>query len=279
MRSALNYGGPGRAFWRRSRNDNFASRRTQLLESLQPSDPDDWYILALLYEADSTEAKETALFKQLAGLDDRAVKPSFLIQYAQLLLRQSKSDKAKLEEVSPLVARLEKLERDRGQAKGAYGTVELRARLLEARGEGDKALDLLRAYVNRRDARPEEVLMLVSSLGRQKRFSEAFDLCEKEKIWEKCPPQVAGGVCVGLLHGMTNHNDKRSRVEGWLKAAIAKNPKLVVLKMQLADLYDLSGDYVGAQKQYRECSRRRTGQRGGPEQLGMAIVRQDGSGQ
>ena len=130
--------------------------------------------------------------------------------------------------------------------------MELRARLLEARGEGDKALDLLREYVNRRGARPEEVLMLVSSLGRQKRFGEALDLCEKEKIWEKCPPQMAGGFCVGLLHGMTNHDEKRGRVEAWLKDAIAKNPKLVVLKMQLADLYDLSGDYVGAQKQYRE---------------------------
>jgi Tfp pilus assembly protein PilF len=57
---------------------------------------------------------------------------------------------------------------------------------------------------------------------------------------------------MGLLHGMTNRDEKRNRVEGWLKDAIAKNPKLVVLKMQLADLYDLSGDYVGAQKQYRE---------------------------
>ena len=57
---------------------------------------------------------------------------------------------------------------------------------------------------------------------------------------------------MGLLHGLTNADGNRNRVEGWLKAAIEKNPKLVVLKMQLADLYDLSGDYVDAQKQYRE---------------------------
>jgi len=230
----------------------FRIKAAQLLESLQPSDADDWYVLALLYDADNAEAKEAVLLKQLVGLDDRVVKPSFLIQYGQFLIRQAKSDKAKLAEVEPIVERLEKLEKDRGQSKGAFGTVELRARLLEARGEGDKALEMLREYVNRRGARPEEVLMLASSLGRQKRYGEALDLCDKEKIWEKCPPQVAGGMCMGLLHGMTNRDEKRNRVEGWLKDAIAKNPKLVVLKMQLADLYDLSGDYVGAQKQYRE---------------------------
>ena len=229
----------------------FRAKATQLLETLQPSEADDWYVLALLYEADHADAKEAVLLKQLVGLDNRVVKPSFLIQYGQFLIRQAKSDAAKLAEVEPLVERLEKLEKDRGQSKGAFGTVELRARLLEARGEGDKALELLRDYVTRRGARPEEVLMLASSLGRQKRYSEALDLCDKEKIWEKCPPQVAGGICMGLLHGMTNRDEKQNRVEAWLKEAIAKNPKLVVLKMQLADLYDLSGDYMGAQKQYR----------------------------
>jgi cellulose synthase operon protein C len=229
----------------------FRVKAAQLLESLQPSDADDWYVLALLYDADNAEAKEVALLKQLANLDDRVIKPSFLVQYSQFLIRQGKSDKAKLDEVAPIVERLEKLEKDRGQANGAFGTVELRARLLEARGQGDKALDLLRGYVNRRGAKPEEVLMLVSSLGRQRRFSEALDLCEKERVWEKCPPQVAGGICMSLLHGTTNRDEKLNRVESWLKTAIEKNPKLVVLKMQLADLYDLSGDYVSAQKQYR----------------------------
>jgi len=230
----------------------FRVKAAQLLEGLQPSEADDWFVLALLYDADNAEAKETVLLKQLAALDDRAIKPSFLIQYSQLLMRQAKSDKAKLDEVAPIVERLEKLETARGPSKGAFGTVGMQGRLLEARGQGEKALDLLRDYMGRRGAKPEEILMLVSSLGRQKRFSEALDLCDKEKIWEKCPPQVAGGVCMGLLHGLTNADGNRNRVEGWLKAAIAKNPKLVVLKMQLADLYDLSGDYVGAQKQYRE---------------------------
>ncbi len=230
----------------------FRAKAIQILETLQPSESDDRYVLALLYEADNAAAKEIVLLKQLAALDDRAVKPSFLVQYGQVLLRQGQSDKAKLDEVTPILARLEKLERDRGQSKGAFGTVELRARLLEAQGQGDKALEILRDYVNRRGARPDEILMVVSSLGRQKRFGEALDLCDKEKIWEKCPPPVAGGICLGLLHGMTNPAEKRGRVESWLKTAVAKNPKLVVLKMQLADLYDLSGDYVGAQRQYRD---------------------------
>ena len=42
---------------------------------------------------------------------------------------------------------------------------------------------------------------MVASLGRQKRFADAFDYCEKEDLWSKCPPEVVGGVCEALLYG------------------------------------------------------------------------------
>ena len=167
-------------------------------------------------------------------------------------MRQGKSDKARLEEAGRLVDRLERLEVDRQAAKGAFSTVDLRTRLLEAQGEGDKALDLLRAYANRLHARPEDQLMVMASLGRQKRFAEAFDLCDKEDLFHKCPPPMVSSVCEALLRAMPTADEQRDRVERWLNQAIKDHPKLMVLRMHLADLYDLRGDYQKSEALYRE---------------------------
>ena len=42
---------------------------------------------------------------------------------------------------------LDKLETQHGVKRGTFGTIELRAQLLEKSGEGDKALSMLREYV------------------------------------------------------------------------------------------------------------------------------------
>ena len=200
-------------------------RAIQLLEGLQSTDPDDQFILAVLYDADGAVAKEAEVLKQLASLDDRVVKPDYLFQYAQVLLRLGRSDKARLDDAAALIARLERLEKDRNEGKGAFATVELRARLLEAQGDGDQALDLLRSYVARLGAKPEEMLMVIGSLGRQGRFAEAFDLCEKERLWEKCPPEVVGGVCEAMLRGMPMADGQRDRVQAWLKQRHRQEPE------------------------------------------------------
>ena len=225
----------------------FRARAIQLLEGLQSSDPDDQFVLAVLYDADGDMTKEVEVLKHLAAADDRAVNPAYLSQYAQVLLRQSDTDGA-----AEQVARLEKLESARQAGKGAFGTVELRARLLEAQNHGDDAVKLLDAHVHRSGAKPEEMMLLLASLGRQKRFAEAFDLIEKERIWDKCAPELMGGVCEALLRAMGTADQQRERVEGWLKDAIARNPKATALKMHLADLYDLRGDYPAAAAEYRE---------------------------
>ena len=48
--------------------------------------------------------------------------------------------------------RLEGIEKQRGLPRGALATVDLRARLLEASDDRDKALDLLREYAKRTGA-------------------------------------------------------------------------------------------------------------------------------
>ena len=116
----------------------FRARAIQLLEGLQPPDHDDLYILAVLYEADGNPDKEVEVLKGLAALDDKTVKPGYLTLYAQLLMRQGQSDKARLDAAERLVERLERLEIDHQASKGAYGTLELRARLLEARARATR---------------------------------------------------------------------------------------------------------------------------------------------
>ncbi len=194
------------------------------------------------------------------------------------MLRLGQSDKERLDDAAALIARLERLEKDRNEGQGAFATVELRARLLEAQGKGDQALALLRAYVNRVGAKPEEALMLVASLGRQGRFDDAFDLCEKEHLWDKCPPELVGGVCEALLRGMPTAGKQRERVEAWLESAIKKNPKVVVLKMHLADLYDLRGEYEKAADEYREVLKVEPGNVVALNNLAFLLSQQTGQG-
>ncbi|HVS37046.1 MAG TPA: hypothetical protein VMS17_15910, partial [Gemmataceae bacterium] len=256
----------------------FRARAIQLLEGLQSTDPDDQFVLAMLYEAEGAEEKEAELLKHLASLDDRTVNPAYLSQYIQLLLRQAQADKQRLDEAATLIARLEKLENDRKAGTGAFGTVELQARLLEARDQGDKAVEMLRAYVHRIGAKPEEAMLLVASLGRQGKYADAFDLVEKEDLWHKCPPEMVGGVCEALLRAAPTADSQRDRVEGWLKDAIAKNPKTAVLKMHLADLYDLRSDYLAAETEYREVLKDEPGNIVALNNLAWLLAQRTGQG-
>ena len=251
----------------------FRARAIQLLEGLQSTDPDDQFVLAVLYETDGAEAKEVEVLKHLTSVDDRNVSPAHLSQYTQVLLRQGRLDEAETQ-----IGRLEQLETTRQAGKGAFATVELRARLLEAQKKGDDAVVMLRAYVSRIGAKPEEVLMLVASLARQGRFDDAFDLCEKEHVWDKCPPEMVGGMCEALLRAMPTADKKRDRVEGWLKDAIAKNPKITVLKLHLADLYDLRGFYPEAAEQYRAVLKEEPGNIVALNNLAWLLSQQTGQG-
>src|SRR6202043_1573387 len=109
---------------------------------------------------------------------------------------------------------LEQLEKARKVEPNTFRTVQLRALALEARGAGDKALALIRQHATRPDARPEEALVLVEYLARQKRAAEAFALCEG--AWKTCPPEAVSAACIILLR-TTGASDKECRrVEGWI---------------------------------------------------------------
>jgi tetratricopeptide (TPR) repeat protein len=176
------------------------------------------------------------------------------------LLLQPSSD-ATLQEAEKWVGVLESLEQQRQVEPNTFASVEMQARLLEARGQGDKALRLLRRHVTRQSerAQPEEALLVLESLGRQKKFADAFALCEQ--MWDggpalagkkPCRPEVAGGASVAVLRALEPTDDQVRRLERRLRDAIAANPKLTVLKLHLADLYDLRGHYPEAERLYRD---------------------------
>src|SRR5262249_57320470 len=75
----------------------------------------------------------------------------YLAQLVQGLIRHKELVEAKRQ-----LERLAELEKQRKLPEGALASVDLRARLLEAEGERDKALDLLRAYVKRPGGRPQD---------------------------------------------------------------------------------------------------------------------------
>src|SRR5262249_7444896 len=154
--------------------------------------PEDQFVLAVLYdqEGDTREAD-----RRLRNLVEQDKRPRYIAHYAMTLLARHRDP----EEAEKKVADLEKLERDHDVGPNGYGSVDLRARLLEAKDRGKDALELLEAHVSRKDAQPGEVLLLLGSLSRQKLYRRAFTLCEKTWDEGKCSPEAMGAVSVGLL--------------------------------------------------------------------------------
>jgi tetratricopeptide (TPR) repeat protein len=234
-----------------SRQRQFRLKAIGLLETLASKralQDDDRYVLALLYQAEGKEKKAHEQLETLA----KTKNPQYLAQYAHVLLGQPAPSEDQLLQVGKLLEQLEELEKEREVGPNGFASVDLRARLLEAQGRKDDAIELLQNHVQREGAKPDEVLLVLAALGRQRKFQKALTIGEEE--WEKgkVPPEALGGVCVALLRAMKEAKDSQvQRVEKHLKAAIKKNAKSTVLRMHLADLYDKRGRYAEAEVQYR----------------------------
>jgi tetratricopeptide (TPR) repeat protein len=215
------------------------ARAIALLEQLQKRQSlsaDDQYLLAQLHQESSPTKARTQLRDLVAAYPKNA---TYLYAYTQMLIVQGA-----LVDAERALAKLEQME----QAGQASRSVSLRARLLEARGQGDKALDLVRQHVSRKDARPEEVLELVRYLVPQKRVAEAFTLCEQ--AWKTCPPEAVSAASLLLLRMSGAGVEDCRRVDGWFRAALEKKPDSTALRMHLADLQDLRGQFDEAELLY-----------------------------
>lgn len=233
----------------------FRQRAIELLEELAKNKaltPDDEYVLALLYDAEGETRKSQEKLRQL--VQPRTRTPQYLAQYALSLIIQRRVPDA-LTEAERVIGWLEEIERQRGRGANSFASVEMRARLLEARGKGDEALALLQKHLTRKEAQPEEVLLLLASMTRQKRYAEALATCEKAWTEGRCQPEAIGGVSVALLRVMNPSDAQVASVEKHLMAAISRKPESNALSMHLADLYDKRGQYDKAGDLWRKVLR------------------------
>ena len=218
----------------------FRERALELFEKLQRTQnltPEDQFVQALLLENTGNWGKAR---EKLEGIVlGRSPLPQYLVFLARGLIQQKAYDEAER-----WIDQLEKMEKERQVAVGTFASVELRVRLLEARGQGQKALELLKENCKRNS--PQEALLLLTSLTNQRRYNEAFEMLDR--VWELCRPERAGAASVSLLRQMQPNDEQVQKVETRLKQALEKE-KRTVFRLQLADLYDLHGQYPQAIEQ------------------------------
>ncbi|MFO0930588.1 MAG: tetratricopeptide repeat protein, partial [Gemmataceae bacterium] len=269
----------------------FRQRAIEALEDLARAKaltPEDEFVLAVLYEAEGQVRKSQEKLKALVAPPTRT--PQYLAQYAMSLITTRKLT-TDLDEAEKILGWLDELERQRQAGANGFASVELRARLLEARGKGEEAITLLRRHVTREGAKPEEVVLLLSAMTRQKRFKEAFALCEQTWKDGRCMPEVVGGISVALLRVMDPTDAQVATVEQHLLQAIEKKPASTVLLMHQADLCDKRGQYDRAADLYRQVLKREPNnvvalnnlawllaQRSGNAQQALAHINTAGSG-
>jgi pentatricopeptide repeat protein len=219
----------------------------ELLEELDGQQglyPGDRFLLAQLYEVDGTWTKAEDHLRRLSETYGR--QPAYLSHFAQDLLHLDKPDAAR-----PIIERVEALEKERQVPAGAFGSVELRARLLEATGAGPRAVTLLTDFAARAGAAPEDVLLPINSLVRQKEYDKALDLTER--AWRtKCPPDVLAGLHLTVLRAGNLRGEPVNRAEGLFRAALAAAPRNPNLLFALAGVEDLRGRFAEAEGYYRQ---------------------------
>jgi tetratricopeptide (TPR) repeat protein len=202
--------------------------------------PDDQFLLAQLYVTDGDGAwpKARDMLRLLTGPGKN---PAYLAYYAQAALRQRDR-----EEAERCIGYLEQIEKARRLGPNALGAVELRAALLEAKGDKDKALALIRAHVDRAGAKPEEVFLLIGALTRQKQYAEALALCTKARA--TCPAEAVAKATLAVLRQAKASEQTCAEVESWLKSLCVDDGKSPAsLWISLADLQDLRGRYDDAE--------------------------------
>jgi tetratricopeptide (TPR) repeat protein len=230
----------------------FRDRAIKLLEDLDASEglaAGDRYLLAQLYEGANAWPRAGEQLRRLVETQER--EPTYLAHYVQNLLHREKPLDAR-----PVLERLEALEKERNLAAGTLGSVELRARLLEASGDGEQAVTLLNAHAARSGARPEEVLLPIISLTRQKRYEQALALFEQAWQAGKCPPDLLASPYVALLREARFSGEPCERADLRLRVAVEKVGKSsraqTALLFARADLADLRGRFDEAETYYRQ---------------------------
>src|SRR5262249_956386 len=194
---------------------------------------------------------------------------TYLAYYVRSLLQRDHLDEANL-----WLQHLEKVDPE------GFGTIEMRARLLVKRNRGSEATKELENYVGKqpdltgaaaslleeldrtaaekmlrahlsRATQPETVLLLAQFLARQKRITEALDICEG--AWWNCDPEKVAANSVMVLHASKSTSEQQQRVERWLTDWLSKKPDSGVFITSLAALRNLQQRFSGAEQLYHRA--------------------------
>ncbi|MBL8797680.1 MAG: tetratricopeptide repeat protein [Planctomycetia bacterium] len=233
--------------------------------------PDDQFLLARLYEVQREDRRARELLVGLlAAQPDH---PRYLAHHVRSLLAADEAPQAEIW--------LQRLEKVRPQE---VGTLELKVRLLQARGKKADAAAVALAYAETKNAdtvlaaswledlgrfneaeglyrkaielsqRPETTLALAGFLARQKRLEEMLQICDR--AWQSCPPELVAFTCVASLRAATPKPEQVRQVEQWLAAALRKKPESIALWLAQSDLLEFQGQFDKAEKVHRQVLQR-----------------------
>jgi cellulose synthase operon protein C len=279
---------------RESRGARLAAIRSlQWIVDREPPSADDQYLLAQLYEAEANWPKAHEQLQSL--LAGNAQNPLYVAHSTMILLRQGAIDEAQV-----WLEKLEKLE------PKALRTLDLKARLLGARGRAAEALSSLeslvrtqadqagyvaklleelgqipaaekfyRVYASQK-LKPEAVLVLAGFLGRQKRLAEAIDLCES--AWGSCPPEAVAVTTVAVLFSAPIDLAQCRRAVLSFARELKKTPQSAALLFHLGNVRCLLGQYQEAESLYRQSYALDQNNSGPLSNLAWLLARRDGNG-
>ena len=135
----------------------------------------------------------------------------------------------------------------------------MNAQLLEKRGQGAEAIQVLTKYVDAATTKPDKVFVLIGCLARQQKYTEALDRCTKARA--NNPPDVVGGHTVAVLR--LAGADKRAvprRKPGSRRPATTRrmtpatgSPGWPGSIVHRAALRNMQGDLAGAEEMCRKA--------------------------
>lgn len=224
-----------------------------VLESIHqkaPLVPDDQFFLARLlarHDQDGIAWAKTRLL--LKGLMEQFPKNArYLVFAGHLHVKQKEFTAAEA-----IIKRLERVERERQTTPGGFGSIELRAKMLELRGMDTQAIALLTDYAAQTHASPIRLLLVANLQGRLGNFREAIDLCERVAQAPGLAQEGRSGAVAilrdtkpseALLTQYGQWREQRLRVETSLREAIATNTKDIPSRLFLAALMEMQGKHA-----------------------------------
>jgi cellulose synthase operon protein C len=257
-----------------------AARMLGQLEKVRPLLPREQTALAQLYVGSGkwTEARDL----MLAAISNKSDDPEILVNLANMLINHEE-----YEDATRWVERLEELTKPPAQTTDQIRQAvrNLRARLLVHNGEREQAVQVLESLVpspmpqnqlfrlelvskmmeslglNEGAKRlledymaqePRGAIAMASFLGRTGDIDGAFALLEEAR---KNQPMIEILPCA--LEGLRNHRDQANKerfktLESWAQSGLEGESNKQQIKLLLAEIYDLQGQYDNVVKVYRE---------------------------